>query len=382
MKPLFRILIWAGVAVAVLVGLLEAALWLFAPVGKRISQRFEFDNQLPGLKERVSFMVDGQSLRTWKSSPAEAAAAGREVKVLVLGGGASVALLQNDEDTWWARLGAALQSEFPTARFQVSALSREYCTILQGAKWAELNLAAVQPDVVIALFGFEDVMAHDGAYTYTPDKLATVSLDGNSRGPVKEFLVQYSQLSRRLVNRGQKRSLMAKLGPLGERNAYAQRLAAHRQLLAQLPLAYEVERPDGRDPMMEYLDGLRALAATCQQNGAAFAVIGEPSLHRGLMDGGAERFVHRWFMLAPSKGDAGAVRLDSGWLELQLSRYYANAEKLCASLGVPFLDPTRKLPATPAVFVDDVMLTDAGATTLAKLVLPTVKPLVEGRLKQ
>ena len=34
----------------------------------------------------------------------------------------------------------------------------------------------------------------------------------------------------------------------------------------------------------------------------------------------------------------------------------------------------------PAIFVDDVMLTDIGATTLAKTVLPVVRPLVEKRV--
>jgi len=47
---------------------------------------------------------------------------------------------------------------------------------------------------------------------------------------------------------------------------------------------------------------------------------------------------------------------------------------------VPFIDPTRKLPANPLVFVDDVMLTDSGALTLAQSVLPIVKPLVEKKL--
>ncbi|TXJ06060.1 MAG: hypothetical protein E6Q29_11895, partial [Alicycliphilus sp.] len=167
---------------------------------------------------------------------------------------------------------------------------------------------------------------------------------------------------------GPLRALMSRLGPLGERNAYAQRLAQLRQVYAQLPLAYEVERPEGRDPLAEYLDGIRALHTLCQKKGASLAVVGEPTLHRGLMDGGADRMVHRWFILHPAKGDAGVVRLDSGWIELELSRYFSAAEKLCGSLGVPFTDPTRKLPANPLVFVDDVMLTNSGATTLAKSV--------------
>jgi len=378
-KPLLRILVWAGLAVAVLTGLIEAALWLLAPVGKRVSHRYEFDNQLPGLRERVSFTVDGSSLRSW--TPPAPDAAGREVRLLILGGGASVGLLQNDEDTWWGQLGTALQEEFPGARLRVSALFRDQATILQGAKWAEQHLAECKPDIVIAMYGFEDVLSHDGAYVYAPGKLATLSLEANPRGPFKEFLVNSSQLCRRVVNRGQTRGLTMTLGPLGEHNAFAQRLAQQRRAYASLPLRYEVDRPEGRDPIAEYLDGLRSLATTCKQTGAALAVVGEPSLHRGLMDGGAERLVHRWFLLEPAKDTAGVVRLDSGWIELQLSRYHAAAEKLCASLGVPFLDPTRKMPSHPAVFVDDAMLTDAGASTLATLVLPTVKPMVGARLK-
>jgi len=381
-KHLLRILIWAGLAVVVLVGLLEAVLWTFAPVGKRASQQFEFDNQLPGLKERVSYRVDEQSLRSWApSQPADGAvgAGGREARVLVIGGGATVGLLQNDEDVWWGQLAAALQNDLPDTRLHVAAYFREYLTMLQAAKWAEQNLAAINPDVLVVMLGFEDVLSQSGAYTYTPNKLATLTIDPNPRRAWKEFLVNASQLCRRYVNRAQRRSVMAQLGPLGQRNAYAQRLALHRQIYAQLPLAYEVDRPEGRDPMREYLDGIQALAALSEQHGVALAVIGEPTLHRGLMDGGADRLVHRWFPLAPEKGDAGMVRLDSGWIELQLSRYYGEAEKLCATLGVPFLDPTRKLPAHPAVFVDDVMVTDSGAIALATVVQPVVKPLIEKR---
>jgi hypothetical protein len=369
--------------VAVLLALAEAALWLLAPVGKRVSQRWEFDNQLPGLKERVSFTVDGRSLRSWKAAGTEGSTAtGRDLTVLVLGGGGTMAVLQNDEEAWWGRLGTLLQQECPGSRIQVHALLRDHCTILQAAKWAEQNMEEVKPDLVVAAFGFEDVLSQKGDYTYSPDTLASLTLESSQRNPVKEFLVDSSQLCRRYVNRGQKRALMSKLGPLGERNAYAQRLAQFRQVYAQLPLAYEVERPEGRDPLMEYLDGIRALHALCQKQGASLAVVGEPTLHRGLMDGGADRLVHRWFMLNPAKGDSGVVRLDSGWIELELSRYFTAAEKLCGSLGVPFTDPTRKLPANPLVFVDDVMLTNSGATTLAKSVLPLVKPLVEKRLEK
>jgi len=382
-QPIFRFLLWTTVIGTVLLGLTEAALWGLAPVGKRVSQRWEFDNQLPGLKERVSFTVDSRSLRSWRPKPpATAPDTGREITVLVLGGGGTMATLQNNEDAWWGRLATLLQEETPPARIQVHALLREYCTILQAAKWTEQHIESLKPDVIIAAFGFEDVLSRPGDYTYSPDTLASLSLESKQRHPAAEFLIETSQLCRRYVNRGQKRALMAQLGPLSERNAYAQRLAQLRQIHAQLPLAYEVPRPEGRDPLPEYLDGIRALHSLSQNHGASLVVVGEPTLRRGLMDGGAEQLVHRWFMLDPAKDDAGAVRLDSGWIELELSRYFTAAETLCQTLGVPFTDPTRKLPANPLVFVDDLMLTDSGATALARAVLPLVRPLVETRVSE
>ena len=380
-KRILRFFLWSGLAVLLVAGLIEASLWLFAPVDKRVSQRWAFDNKIHGLQERVSFTVDGRSLRSWEAEPsAGGTQGGRDFTVLVLGGGATSAMLQNDAEAWWGRLGALLQQEFPSARIHVRALMREYCTSLQAAKWAETHLAAVNPDLVIVALGFEDVLSQDGAYVYSPSKLASLEIDSSRRSPLKEWLIDSSQVCRRLVHRGQRRALMAKLGPLGEHNAYAQRLAQLRAIHAQLPLAYEVERPEGRDPLQEYLDGLRTIAGLCQAQGCSLAVVGEPTLHRGLMDGGADRMVYRWFFKEPSKGNAGAVRLDSGWIELELGRYYKAAEEFCTSKGVPFTDPTRKLPANPLVFVDDVMLTDSGALTLAKTVLPVVKPLVEKKL--
>ena len=376
-KSLLRIALWTGLAVVLLIGLTEAALWLLAPVGKRVSHRFEFDNQLPGLKERVSFSMDGRSLRSWHSE----AATGRDLHIVVLGGGATLAVLQNDEDTWWGQLGAALQQEFPQSRVRISALFRDQTTILHGAKWAQENLADLKPDIVLAAYGFEDVIGQPGTYTYRADALSHLSLEANPRGPVKEFLVTTSQLCRRAVNQRQKRGLNATLGPLGERNAFAQRLLQQRRLYASLPLKYEIKRPEGADPLAEYLDGVKSLAASAAQNGATFAVIGEPSLHRGLMEGGAENYLHRWFVIDPAQGNAGVARLDSGWIELQLSRYFGEAEKFCTTQGIAFVDPTRKLPAHPALFVDDTMLTDDGAATFAKVVLPTVKPLVAARLR-
>lgn len=380
MKSPLRLLAWLAGAGIVLLALIEGGLWLAAPIAKRASHRISFDNQIPGLKQEVSYVVDGRYLRHWQPSEG-AATGGRPLKILVLGGGATAALLQDDADAWWGQLGAELQKEFPQARVEVSALFREAAGALYGAKWAQENLPALKPDIVIAAYGTDDIYLHNGDYTYNAQKLATLDTQNATGGGLKNFVLNVSQIARRISNGRQKRSFSAKLGPLGERNAFAKLLARQRGMHAQLPLKYEVERPEGRDPAAEYLDALQSIAATAKASGAAFCVLGEPTLHRGLMGPAEERLVHRWFFAEPGKGDAGVARLDSGWVELELGRYLSQAEKWCESGQIPFLDPLRKMPPSAEVFVDDVMLTDTGATLYARLALPLVKPLAQAKLQ-
>ena len=107
------------------------------PAPKRLSQEFEFENQLPGLKEKSSFKLDERFLRTWKP---DEASTGDEFHIVCLGGTATGALLQNAPDTWWGRLAGELQRQFPKAAVRVSALTADGRGVLYGAKWARQNL--------------------------------------------------------------------------------------------------------------------------------------------------------------------------------------------------------------------------------------------------
>ena len=135
-------------------------------------------------------------------------------------------------------------------------------------------------------------------------------------------------------------------------------------------------------PAVEYVDGLKSLAESAKAIDAAFLVVGEPTLHSGLLGPAEERLVHRWYQADPAAGNKGVFRLDSGRVEIELGRYFSEAKKVCQSLGVPFVDPQRKIPPVSHFFVDDVLLTDEGATGVARLLFPSVKPLVEARLKE
>ncbi len=372
----YRFLLWTGAAGLVLLLLTEAVLWLAFPA-KPVTTRVSLTNEIPGLKPEVDFVIDERSTRSWSTK-----GGAREVSVLVLGGGATAAVLQNDQDTWWGQLGERLQKEFPSASFKVTAFSREGTGILPAAKWAEKNVPDIKPDVVIAIYGFDDIVLHPPSYTYDANRIASTPDGSQQRTGLKKTLYNTSQLVRRFSDSRKKAGIARAVAPWRTKNAYLDSLKKQRGAYAALPLKYEVERPEGKDPLQEYLDGIKSLAASAKGVGAAFVVVGEPTLHNGLMGQLEERLVHRWYIIdAAAAATGGVVRLDSGWLELELGRYFTAAEKLCGELGVTFFNPQRKVPASAQVFVDDTMFTDPGAAGFATLLLPVVKPAVAEKVK-
>ena len=82
----------------------------------------------------------------------------------------------------------------------------------------------------------------------------------------------------------------------------------------------------------------------------------------------------------PAKGNAGVVRLDSGWVESELNRYSKSAAAFCQKEAIPYANLQGKLLPTADHFVDDVLLTDRGALECARIAYQTIKPLIEKRL--
>jgi hypothetical protein len=373
-KLLTRILLWTGFTGAVLLILVEGLMWVFFPAPKRISQEFEFENQLPGLKEKASFTLDERLLRTWKPDDAST---GKEIHIVCLGGMATSAVLQNAPDTWWGRLASELQRQYPKSAFRVSALSVEAGGILYGARWAQQHLPSIKPQVVIAMYGFDDIMLQPGDYVYDPKKIDKIPIEGRRRGPLKEFLLGVSQICRRISNSRQRFAMAERMRSQREINYYARHIRQQQSIHPQLPVKYEIKREPGHDPVIEYLDGLKWLAEACQKSGAALCVAGEPTLNTGLMGGVEERLVHRKWHFDPAQQHKGIVRVDPGGIELELNRYQREAEKFCRQNGVPFINLHRNVAPSRDNFVDDVILTDAGAAAAARILVPVIKPLVE-----
>ena len=74
---------------------------------------------------------------------------------------------------------------------------------------------------------------------------------------------------------------------------------------------------------------------------------------------------YRKWHFDPAQQHKGIVRVDPGGIELELNRYQREAEKFCQQNGVPFINLHRNVAPSRDNFVNDVILTDAGAAAAA-----------------
>ncbi len=378
-NKLLRILVITALVLFVGVPLLiEAILWLAFPVSGRVSRTVELNNQIPGMTQKVTLAIDDRGMRHW---PDTVPAGGKPLNVVCFGGAATNARLQNSGDAWWGQLGALLQKEIPGSSVRISVPMLENSGILFGSRWAQEMLAEQPVDLVIICYGFDDITIHPGDYKYNPAKAATLNVDPAKKSGLKGTVLKASQIARRLSQSRQRGGLRPQLAQLRTENYFFDNL---RQEIAQynrLPMKYEIPRPEGQDPMVEYAEGVKAFTQWAKGKGAQLLVLGEPALQSGLIGTEEESRLHRWFFtrsdVPPAELGKYAFRLDPGWVDRELRRYSEAAKTMTTTAGVPYLNLHGMLSSKVNFFLDDTSLTDAGAAEFARLVLPSVKPLAQ-----
>ena len=110
-QALLRKGVLLGVCGLVLIGLIELALWVFAPVSQYADYEFQFTNAMTpyGLEESARYEIDSREVRTRPASEGRA----RNLKVLVLGGEGTAQPLQSIGDTVWGVWPRKLKASFP-----------------------------------------------------------------------------------------------------------------------------------------------------------------------------------------------------------------------------------------------------------------------------
>jgi hypothetical protein len=301
------------------------------------------------------------------------------IRILCLGGSATFGLLQNAGDTWWGQLGRQLQAEGKAV--QVAAWGQDRTGIVASTPVAAAIMEDWKPDVVIANFGFDDVVGQPMEYNYVPDKASQVPGPAQVAG-WKQAILRISQtarLGRWWVRRNEAGQIQ---NNIGRTDYWKTTFAKMKQEVNKMNVQMLPPRDPEKDPLKEYLDGWKILQELCVRHGAALIMTGEASLH-----GAENRFSleENLVALIPLRADstsqARVVRPEPAWVEREMSRYAEAAAALASTAKLPWLNLNGLILRDTSHFFSDVILTDAGAAAVAKEMLPLVESSLQGKLK-
>ena len=365
---------FALISIVLFLGL-ELVMWLFVRIPIDPLKRIQLSNDLPGLKKDVALTVDKDLTRYLDD--ATGAKKQENVRILCLGGGGTFAMFQNAEDTWWGQLGRQLQAKgLPV---QVAAWGQDRIGIVASSPVAASIMETWQPDVVIANFGFDDVVGQPVEYTYQPEKARSLMEPAKPTG-WKQLLLRVSQTARlfRWFSRQQEQAGIQ--NTVGRTNYWKEHLDGIRKQVNGLTTQSPPPRDSAEDPKLEFLDGWKVLQELCQRNGASLIMTGEASLHDSTNNLTQQESLMALLPLKPG-GKLESVRPDPAWVERELERYAVAAGEFAASANIPWLDLNGRVPRDTTNFFSDVIFTDTGAAAAAKELLPLVEPVIRGLKK-
>ena len=359
-------------ALAALFAVVELVLHLVIPVEADLGTSLILNNQIQGVSSKVHFDVGRDLLR--RSGWSDGAKASGTVRVLCIGGPATVGILQNVEDTWWGQIQNVLKAAHPNKRFEFGALGVESKGIRFGAKWAQTYFGEFTPDLVIVQHGIEDVLIHPESYQYDPDGLHRIQLHRERTG-FKSLLVKSSQVVRRFTRSRQETGQKLRQKQIGQPNYFGMMLDVGRARYLELDQVFSIPRAKGSDPLDEYLEGLRTIVAASRESGSEVLLVGEPTLCGEFMELNA-----RQLLTTPVGVNDPAKpfqKPEPGWVEKELYRYYAAANEFASEANVPFVNLLGAVPQDRAHFLNEALLTDEGARKVSQLLLPAVEKLLK-----
>ncbi|MDA0813159.1 MAG: SGNH/GDSL hydrolase family protein [Verrucomicrobia bacterium] len=372
MKKSSKFIFTALGALAALFAVVELVLHLVIPVEADLGTSLILNNQIQGVSSKVHFDVGRDLLR--RSGWSDGAKASGTVRVLCIGGPATVGILQNVEDTWWGQIQNVLKAAHPNKRFEFGALGVESKGIRFGAKWAQTYFGEFTPDLVIVQHGIEDVLIHPESYQYDPDGLHRIQLHRERTG-FKSLLVKSSQVVRRFTRSRQETGQKLRQKQIGQPNYFGMMLDVGRARYLELDQVFSIPRAKGSDPLDEYLEGLRTIVAASRESGSEVLLVGEPTLCGEFMELNA-----RQLLTTPVGVNDPAKpfqKPEPGWVEKELYRYYAAANEFASEANVPFVNLLGAVPQDRAHFLNEALLTDEGARKVSQLLLPAVEKLLK-----
>ncbi|MBP7949435.1 MAG: SGNH/GDSL hydrolase family protein [Verrucomicrobiales bacterium] len=364
-----RLVLW-GIGLFLLT---EGVLWAFFRAPANPAYPLHFYNHIPGLKEKVSFEVDRRNLRTlgWTDGDKPAGA----VRVLCVGGSATLGQLQDAADTWWGQLKLLLEKDFPGTTIQMTAHGAHNGLSLWGAKWAAAHVPELKPDILIVNFGGGEVLVQPFEYKYDPKRIDSLSALKSTRAGWKNSILAVSQLARWKAARNRRSESLLMENTVGREDYFQEQFKKARASYQASPPVRLPFRLSDADPKNEYLDALKTFRDVAAAAGAKLVISGEPCLLSYLL---TEELSNLCCMPVPkSSGGREAYRPDPEQIEQEMRRFQEAAKAFADEHKIPFVEVNEQVPRDPEHFVNELILTDKGAHAMAAVLLPEIRKAIK-----
>ncbi|MEM9479348.1 MAG: hypothetical protein AAGA58_06765 [Verrucomicrobiota bacterium] len=386
MKVVRYLLILAAIVLALVIA--TELLWrTMNPQPMEPGFSLKTSNELRGMtSENVVFRVDSHGLRGLNWSEGKD---GIGIRLLAVGGQATNHPLQNPEQLWWGVLAESLKAKSGKEVEAAAVNLGPEPTIANAYGVIAKTLKEVNVDVIVVMLGLGDIIFQPEDYKLDENIFEKEANDNPSFG-LGHTLAKYSHVLRSIRNSRVRAAKNREFGKYRRKNYFASFLPSAIAQYRQLPSRLSFNRD--QDPMEEYVLGLDKLKKLADQKGVKLIIAGEPTLHSIIYESksGAERVLTGDRTMSPAgvlhlgaverveNGRRILVRLNPGWIEQELNRYYFAARDKCAELGIPFVDLNGTIPRDLEHFLTEVILTDKGAAKAAEMILPAAEKAVSG----
>jgi len=370
-------------ALVVLFVLFEIICWIFIRFPVEPLRTLDLNNEIPGFKKNVRLIFDKDQVRYLDWTGGEKPAG--TVRILCVGGWATLGMLQTAEDTWWGQLHSRLKERVKPEGLKIETAARGFERVgITGIAAATAPLIErLKPDVIILNTGYDDVIIHSAVYVY--DKAKAAQMPAPARpSAVKAFVLKISQSARFRRWWTADTEVKKMQNELGRKDVYKKFFDEKREMVRSLPRHEGIPRRAGtNDPLPEYLDGLTAFKDMAAANGASLVLTGEASLHDSVMNLTEESTLLAYIALREPEpnGNVAAARPNPKWVMNEMERFADAAAKFAADNKLPWLDLNDKVERSTDNFFSDVLLTDAGAAAAGELLAPVVEPVVKAKGK-
>ena len=346
-----------------------------------------YKQDYPGLKNIVSHTIYKGKYRS-KSAIDFSKKNDGTIRILCVGASTAEQITQNFSDTWCGLIGEKLQKKIHNINFETAIFATPGWLVIDNYLWAEKNLAASKPDIVISLFGIND-LAWNGypSYAYSsfdekkkewlnfrstndPDYLPDIeNVTSKSYVDILIDIIKnrpgYSCILCERIHDIKRKIYNNRYGVIFDKNISAATIADRQAL----PLLTHIER--NPDPIVEFNDAINAFSALSAHKGIHLIMLGQPTLWSETDPDPNDGLY--WFTISYPDGTA---RLPSSELSKMMYKYNNLQKKSAESHGQFYIDLNNIIPKTTEYFIDECHFTDKGSTAVSEAIYPVIWKIV------